>query len=139
MRSAVLFFPPDIKIFKNFPTSLSRYRTSGRGSRWSKNLVLGMCHSLSRYQTVRPVLLRPLSSILRTALLSIRHTDSIESASDDVVPHTRQVLHTTATDEHNGMLLKVVTNTGDVCRDLHPVRQPDTRNFTQRRVRFLGR
>src|SRR5580765_6893380 len=139
MRSAVLFLPPDMRMFKNFPTNLSRYRTSGRGSRWSKNLVLGMCHSLSRYQTVILVLLGPLRSIFRTTLLSIRHTDGIESTSDDVVAHARQVLHTTTTYKHDGMLLKVVADTGNICRDFHPIRQPDTRNFTQRRVWLLRR
>jgi len=39
------------------------------------------------------------------------HTDGIEGASDDVIAHTRQVLHTATTHEHDGMLLKVVADT----------------------------
>ena len=59
-------------------------------------------------------LLGTLRSILRTALLSIRHTDGIEGTSDDVIADTRQVLHTATTYEHDGMFLKVVPDTRDV-------------------------
>src|SRR6185436_6883752 len=132
MRSAVLFFPPVIRMLRNFPTSLSRYRTSGRGSRWSKNLVLGICHSLFRYQSLAMFLLRTLRPILRTALLSIRHANGIKSASDDVIAYSGQVLHTAATYEHDRMFLKIVADTGDVGRYFHSIRQPNARDFPQR-------
>ena len=39
---------------------------------------------------------------------------SIESTSDDVVTYTREILYTSASDENDAVLLKVVTDTGDV-------------------------
>ena len=49
-------------------------------------------------------------------------TDGIKGASDDVIAYTRQVLHTATTHEHNGVLLEIVTDTRNVCRNFHPVR-----------------
>ena len=37
---------------------------------------------------------------------------SIESTSDDVVTYTREILYTSASDENDAVLLKVVTDTG---------------------------
>ena len=86
----------------------------------------------------RQFLLRTLRSILRTTLLSIRHAYGIKGTSDDVIAHTRQVLHTATTYEHNGVLLEIVADTRDVCRDFHPVRQPDTRDLRSAEFGFFG-
>ena len=42
------------------------------------------------------------------------HALSVESASDDVISYTREVLNTSASDKNNGVLLKIVSDTRDV-------------------------
>src|SRR6266513_1769787 len=49
------------------------------------------------------------------------------------------LLHASAADEHDRVLLEVVTLTGDIGADLGAVRQPDAGDLAQRRVRLLGR
>src|SRR5690606_17091570 len=63
-------------------------------------LTLSLCGGTTR--------LRLLRSILRTTLTTIVHPRGVQRAADDVVPHTRQVLHTTTTDQHGRVLLEVV-------------------------------
>ena len=83
--------------------------------------------------------LRPLRSVLRTSLLAISHADRIERAANHVVTHTGQVLHAAASNKDNRVLLKVVADAGDIGRHLDTVGQTDTRDFPQRRIRFLRR
>ena len=65
-------------------------------------------------------------------------TLSIQSTTDDVVTDTGQVLNTTATDQHDGVLLQVMADTGNVRGDLDTIREADTGDLTQSRVRLLG-
>src|SRR5690606_20332994 len=58
---------------------------------------------------------------------------------DDPVADTRQVLHTAAAHEHDGVLLQVVADAGDVGRDLDPAAQLHTGDLAQRGVRLLRR
>src|SRR5690606_7878742 len=51
--------------------------------------------------------------------------------------HTRQVLDTTATDQHHRVLLQVMALTADVRDDLEPVGETHLCDLTQRRVRPL--
>ena len=51
----------------------------------------------------------------------------------------REVLHPAATHEHDGVLLQVVADAGDVGGDLDARGQLDARDLAQRRVRLLGR
>src|SRR5690606_26461189 len=62
----------------------------------------------------------------------------VQGASHDLVADTGQVLHTAAADEHDRVLLQVVTLTGDVGGDLDAGRQLHTRDLAQRGVRLLG-
>lgn len=55
-----------------------------------------------------------------------------------MVTHARQVPDTAASDQDNGVLLQIVTDTRDVGRDFDAVGQTDTGYFTQCRVRFFG-
>jgi hypothetical protein len=55
-----------------------------------------------------------------------------------VVTHTGEVLNTTATDQHDGVLLQVMADTGNVRGDLDTIREADTGDLTQSRVRLLG-
>src|SRR5262249_16771716 len=69
--------------------------------------------------------LRSLGSVFRAALAPILDTDRVQRAADDVVAHTRKVLHATAADEHHRVLLEVVPDTRNVGRHLDAVREPD--------------
>src|SRR5690606_29799815 len=82
---------------------------------------------------------RTLGAVLGTALLAILHAGSVQRTAHGVVTHTRQVLHTTAADQYNAVLLQVVTFTADVGGDFVTVGQAHTADLTQCRVRFLRR
>src|SRR3546814_4741389 len=64
-------------------------------------------------------------------------TRGVEGAADDLVSHTRQVLHTTAAHEHDRVLLEVVALTGDVGRDLLAARQAHAGDLAEGGVRLL--
>jgi hypothetical protein len=55
-----------------------------------------------------------------------------------VVTGTGKVLYPAAADEDYAMLLKVVSFTGDIARNLNAVRQTDPGDLTQGGVRLLG-
>ena len=57
-------------------------------------------------------LLGPLRPVLGTALGAAVDTGSVEGAAEDVIANTREVTDATATDEHDGVLLEVVTSPG---------------------------
>src|SRR5690606_23665664 len=78
-----------------------------------------------------------LGAVAAAGLLAVLHTLGVEGAADDLVAHTGQVLHTTATDEHHRVLLQVVALARDVRRDLDRAGQANTRDLTQRGVRLL--
>ena len=80
-----------------------------------------------------------LGAVAGAGLLATVYAGSIERASNDLVPNTREVLHTTATDEHDRVLLEVVTLTRDVGRDLHLGGETHAGDLAQRGVRLLGR
>src|SRR5258708_40110835 len=48
-------------------------------------------------------------AILGTSLFSVGDALGIEHAANDVITHARQVAHATAPDQHNRVLLKVVS------------------------------
>ena len=68
---------------------------------------------------------------------AIRDAGRVERAADDVIANTREILDASAADQDDAMLLQVVSDAGDVCRDLFAVGQTHTRNLTKRRVRLL--
>ena len=78
--------------------------------------------------------LRTLRAILGTGLHPVRGPLRIQDAADDVVTDARQVSDTAAADHHDGVLLQVVTDTGDVGSDLIAIGQTDTGDLTQRQV-----
>src|SRR5690606_32306745 len=81
--------------------------------------------------------LRALGAVLRAALATTGDTLGIERATNDVIAHTRQVLDTTAADQHHGVLLEVVTLAGDIADDLKAVGQAHLGDLPQGRVRLL--
>ena len=78
-----------------------------------------------------------LGAVLRAGLLAVGDAGRVERGADHLVADARQVLDAAAADQHDRVLLEVVTLAGDVGRDLHPVRQPHARDLAQRRVRLL--
>src|SRR5438309_718487 len=68
---------------------------------------------------------------------AIGNTPRGQRAADYVIAHARQILNATASDEHDRVLLQVVADTRNVSRNFNPVREPDARDFSQRRVRLL--
>jgi hypothetical protein len=55
-----------------------------------------------------------------------------------VITYTGKVTNTATTDKNNGVLLKVVTDTGNVGSSLHSVGKSYSGDLTKRRVRLLG-
>ena len=82
--------------------------------------------------------LRPLGTIERTGLGPALYASGIQSSSKDVVANTRKVLHTTATNQHDAVFLKVVALARYVCIDLFLVGEPDTRYLTHSGIRLFG-
>src|SRR4051795_8735918 len=80
-----------------------------------------------------------LRAVTAASLLAVADTLGVQRAADDLVPDAGEVLHTAATDQHDRVLLKVVTDTGDVGRHLDTVAQPHTGHLAQRRVGLLRR
>src|SRR5205823_46585 len=65
------------------------------------------------------------------------HAGGVERAAHELVADARKILHAAASDQHDRVLLKVVTDPGDVGRDLDAGRQADTGDLAQRGVRLL--
>jgi hypothetical protein len=58
-----------------------------------------------------------LSTVLRAALCAVGYSGGIQCTTHDVVTYTWKVLHTATANQHDGVLLKVVTLAGDVTVD----------------------
>src|SRR4051812_19379317 len=59
-----------------------------------------------------------LRAVAAASLAAVLHALGVEGAADDLVADTGEVLHPAAADEHDGVLLEVVTHARDVGRDL---------------------
>ena len=57
--------------------------------------------------------------------------DGIERAANHVIPHAGQILYPATTDEHDRVLLKVVTFTRDIGRYFKAVRKAHTGNLAK--------
>src|SRR5687768_12542001 len=76
-------------------------------------------------------LARALGAVLTATLASAVDTGGVERAAHDVITNARQVLDSSAADEHDGVLLQIVADTRDVGGDLELVRQADPRHFAE--------
>src|SRR6185369_9218861 len=65
------------------------------------------------------------------------HPDRVERAADHVVADAREILDAAAANEHQRVLLEVMTDARDVGRHLDAVGEPHARDLAQRRVRLL--
>src|SRR5579864_201014 len=82
--------------------------------------------------------LRSLGSVLRSSLLAVRYSDRIQRSTDYVITHARQIFHAPSANEHDGVLLQVVADAGNVGCYFNAVGQPDARDLAQSGVRLLG-
>src|SRR5512145_881837 len=62
-----------------------------------------------------------LGAVLATALFAILDAIRVECATHDVVADTRQVFHTTTTDQHNAVFLEPMPFAGNVSRNFNPI------------------
>src|SRR3954447_1359392 len=130
IRSAVDFLPSSIRRLVTCCTSLERCTGSGSIGRWVAAARRGMASGS---------LLTRLHTVLRAGLLAVGDAGGVQRAADDLVAHARKVLDAAPADEHDGVLLQVVTLARDVGRDLHLVGQPDAADLAQRGDRLLRR
>src|SRR5262245_59992721 len=72
-------------------------------------------------------------------LLAVAHALRVQRTTNDLVPHAGEILHPAAADEHDRVLLQVVSDAGDVRGGLDLAGQPDAGDLAQGRVRLLGR
>src|ERR671916_961810 len=79
-----------------------------------------------------------LRAVTAAGLLAVADTLGVQRTADDLVADTREVLHTTATHEHDRVLLQVVADARDVRRHLDLAAELHTSDLAQRRVRLLG-
>src|SRR4051794_21509182 len=108
-------------------TSFDPWTGSGSSGRMEAAARRGICGLLG------------LHAVLRAGLLAVGHAGCVERPADDLVAHARQVLDAAAADEHDGVLLQVVSLARDVARDLHAVRESHAGDLPQGGVRLLRR
>src|SRR4051794_26276650 len=78
-----------------------------------------------------------LGAVTAAGLLAVLHALRVERAADDLVANTGKVLHPAAADEHDRVLLEVVTDTRDVGGGLDAAGQAHTGGLAQGGVRLL--
>src|SRR5438046_749665 len=88
---------------------------------------------------IRVLSFRALGAVLGAALFAVGHADRIQGAAGAVVAHAGKFLHASAPNHHDRVLLKVVTDAGDVRRDFDAIGQANARDFSKSRVRLLRR
>src|SRR5580658_1650353 len=81
---------------------------------------------------------RPFGSVLRSSLFTVGHPSRVERAAHHVITNARQILHTAAADQHDGVLLQIVADTWNISGYFNPIGQAHTRHFPQCRIRLLG-
>src|SRR6478609_5989991 len=78
-----------------------------------------------------------LGAVAAASLLTVLDALGVERAADDLVTDTGKVLHPAAADEHDGVLLEVVTNARDVGRDLDAAGETHAGDLPEGGVRLL--
>ena len=84
-------------------------------------------------------LLRTLSAVFASCLLSLRYACGIESSANDVISYAGKVSDPAATNENGTVFLKVVSFARNVNRSFLLIRKTYSRDLTKRRVRLFGR
>src|SRR3954469_815348 len=78
-----------------------------------------------------------LGAVAAASLLAVLDALGVEGAADDLVADAGEVLHPAAADEHDRVLLEVVTDTRDVGGDLDAAGQAHAGDLAQGGVRLL--
>src|SRR3989337_1416495 len=78
-----------------------------------------------------------LGAVAAAGLLAVLHALGVQRASDDLVADAGEVLHPAAAHEHDRVLLQVVADARDVCRDLDATGEPDPGDLAKRGVGLL--
>src|SRR3954463_4300104 len=125
MRWATCFLPSCSTLETSWVTSCD----PNTGSTSSGRFGAGPLRGISALLLLRAV---PAAS-----LLAVLHALGVERASDDLVADTGEVLHPAAADEHDGVLLEVVTDARDVRRDLDAARKAHAGDLAEGGVRLL--
>jgi hypothetical protein len=103
-------------------------------------------HNLAGFRSVsawhtfplfRSPTLGPLRTILGTALLASADTGRIERSPHHVIAHPGKVLHAASADQHNRVLLQIVSYPRNISGYFNSVGKPHTSHLTQRRIRLL--
>src|SRR4029078_3309247 len=81
-----------------------------------------------------PLRLVGLGAIAGPGLLAVADAGGVERPANDLVADAREVLRGPPTHEHDGVLLQVVTDAGDVRGDLDARREPDAGYLAERGV-----
>src|SRR6185503_13152129 len=131
MPSATDFLPSSMTLFMNLERTMSPNLGSGRISRFSgrRRRAIGLFLSLQPDpEHVRGLLslrlFRALGAVLRAGLPAVLDALRVEHAAEHVIAHTRKIAHTAAADQHDAVLLEVVTFAGDVADHFALVGQP---------------
>src|SRR5439155_23603941 len=81
----------------------------------------------------------PLRAVFRTSLHPSLNTYRVEGPPDDVITHTRKILDPAAPNQDQRVLLKVVTDAGNIGGHLNAVGQSHAGDLPQRRIGLLRR
>ena len=79
---------------------------------------------------------RTLGPVFRSSLPPLVHAGSIECASNDVILNAWQIFNAPPSNQHDRVLLKVMTLSGYICCYLAIIAQPHSADFSQCRVRL---
>src|SRR5580658_3154751 len=127
MRSASERLPLRSTLFTSAVTSGEPYT----GSVTSGRFVAGPLRGMSALLLLR--------AVTAAGLLAVSYALSVERTADDLVSHAGKVTHPATPDQHDRVLLQVVTDAGNVCGHLDVAGEPDPGDLAQGRVRLLWR
>src|SRR5512144_3086141 len=104
----------------------------------TSSIRIGMASCLRR-KPEKSGTLRPLGAVLRAALAALGHASRVERTAHGVVTHARKILHATAANQNDRVLLQVVAFTADVADYFETIGQAHLGNLAQGRIRLLRR
>ena len=81
--------------------------------------------------------LRALDSVFGTAAATLLDAGGIEGSAHNVIAHAGEILHASAADENDGVLLKIVALVRDIGDDFATVGQADLGDFADGGIRLL--
>src|SRR5580700_1331212 len=139
MRCAVERLPSHIIELMNFCTKSLPYTESVVTSRRGTNPLRGILFFSSYPAQLLLRGLGPLGAVFRAPLLAVLYAGGVERSANNVIAHAGKVFHAAAAHEHDGVLLQVVADPGNVSRDFNAVGQAGARDFSQGGIGFLGR